>query len=105
MERIPDSRYATLQDMDEAGVDLRLWCYACARGARIDTIIWEEFVRESRSIALADVQRRARCRACRSGRDVLLLPATRPELPPTTGARIWEAFFHRQRALAKRRAK
>ncbi|WP_226998640.1 hypothetical protein [Tardibacter chloracetimidivorans] len=69
----------TIKDLDDAGHDLRLWCYACEREGMIDSIIWEAFVAKGWPIELDQARRRFKCKKCRSSRDVLLVAATRPK--------------------------
>lgn len=95
-------RYATLKELDEAGVDVRLWCFACGRGAEIDAIIWWKFRDRGWPMELELAARRFTCSSCRSSADVLIVPATRPKRPPATAADLVAAFFHQQRSLAKK---
>ena len=32
-------KYETLRDLDEADLDLRVWCYACARAVVLPTAL------------------------------------------------------------------
>lgn len=95
-------RYATLKEMDEAGVDVRAWCFACGRGARIDAIIWWLFRDRGWPMELDQARRRFTCSGCGSSADVLLVPATRPPRPPASAADVVAAYFHHQRSLAKK---
>lgn len=92
----------TIRTIDEAGQDLRLWCYRCARGGRIAAIVWQLFAERGWDDALPIAATRFRCTEC-GERDVLILPATRPPMI-LAGAteQLVAAYFHKSRALAKK---
>lgn len=97
-------RFATIQDIDRAGHDLRVWCFACARGDRIDPIVWQLFADRGWAMDLPAGSVRFRCKCCRSSADVLIVPASRPHRDLSTApADIVVAFFHAMRAQAKER--
>jgi hypothetical protein len=56
----------TLQELDEAGLDLRAWCYACMRAETIDPAN----VRANPTSTIAKLATRLRCRHCGSKADV-----------------------------------
>lgn len=89
-----------MRDIDEAGHDLRVWCYGCSVGREVDGQIWFAFQERGWSIDLEEARSRFRCRRCRTSAHVLLVPATRPE------QLLWEAsvvkFFHHSRSQAKK---
>lgn len=91
----------TLRDLDEAGKDVRAWCFDCARGTRIDTLIWELFVERHWPMGLDAAARQFRCQQCRSSLHVGLFPATRPYHSPMTGADVAAAIFFGARKAAK----
>ncbi|WP_047170177.1 hypothetical protein [Rhizorhabdus histidinilytica] len=95
-------RYATLRDLDEAGLDIRVWCYGCARHADIWSGLWAEFERKGWSTELGDLPARFRCTRNRhdgTRHDVLIIPTKRP--PPRPWAEEVAAFFHGSRAARK----
>ncbi|NMN07525.1 MULTISPECIES: hypothetical protein [unclassified Novosphingobium] len=96
------ARYRTIKDIDRAGLDLRLWCYACQHTAVLDGIIWSTF--EDRGFPLEIDQARAhfRCRRCRS-KDVLLIPARATGFRPKGPENIAAAWFFARRSAAKKR--
>lgn len=94
-------RYATLKDIDDAGHDIRLWCFACGRGARMDSNIWMVFEQRGRAIDLNAATARFPCTRCRSAANVLILPATRPHRT-TTPADLIAGYFHAMRSAAKK---
>lgn len=95
--------FETLKEMDSAGVDVRLWCFRCARGERMDSNIWMVFEDRGWPTDLPSAGSRFRCRKCKKKDQILLVPATRPPQPPITWARLVEQYFHSQRALSKKR--
>jgi hypothetical protein len=68
-------RYRTLKEIDRAGFDVRLHCYACNRTETIDGTIYLHFEDRGLSLKLDAVQPYFPCRRC-GGRDALILPAT-----------------------------
>lgn len=94
-------RYATLKDIDDAGHDIRLWCFACGRGVRMDSNIWMVLQQRGQAIALDAATPRFRCTGCRSAASVLILPATRPP-SSTTPADLIAGYFHAMRAAGKK---
>lgn len=97
-------RYTTLDQIDRAGHDLRLWCYACARGATIDAIIWQRFAERGLPLMLDQARRHFPCRRC-GARDCLIVPATRPPMIGDPLKNLIAAFFHGQRSAAKKAAR
>ncbi|PZQ20578.1 MAG: hypothetical protein DI569_15095 [Sphingopyxis macrogoltabida] len=91
----------TLKDLDDAGKDVRAWCFDCARGDRIDAIIWKLFADRGWPMGLADAAPRFRCRQCGSAAAVHLYPATRPYLPPMTATDMAALIFFGARKAAK----
>jgi hypothetical protein len=91
----------TLRAIDEAGQDLRLWCFRCGRGARVDAIIWRLFEARDWAQVLPMAARRFRCTGCGSSDQVALYPARRPNRAPASGASVIAGYFHRCRAAAK----
>ncbi|MGQ3289021.1 hypothetical protein [Sphingopyxis sp.] len=91
----------TLKDLDDAGKDVRAWCFECARGERVDTNIWELFARRHWPMGLDAAARQFRCTECGSSEHVRLYPATRPYQPPMTGTDMVAAIFFGVRAAAK----
>lgn len=86
-------------DIVEKTQRVRVWCFRCARGAELDdaTLI------RAQALSLDELATRCRCSQCRQSDQVLALPASWPTEP----ARSWEqevaAFFHSERAKAKKR--
>lgn len=95
-------RYRTLKEIDEAGHDLRLWCYHCQRAGHVDAIIWMKFEQRGLSSAIADATPRFPCRQC-GARDCLILPATRPGRIGDPGANLIAGWFHRMRGESRRK--
>lgn len=90
----------TVLDLDEAWYDLRVWCFACARGGEVHSGIWRQFEERGWSIDLVEARRRFRCNGCGSSADVVLLPTRRPPAPEVrvrTWAQEVEAFFFANR--------
>ncbi|MES2494659.1 MAG: hypothetical protein V4618_00965 [Pseudomonadota bacterium] len=88
-------RYETLRDLDEAELDLRVWCYGCARHADIWSGHWADFERKGWSIRLDELPPRFRCKRNRhdgTRHDVLLIPTKRP--PPISWERQVAGAFH-----------
>lgn len=98
----PGRRFRTIREIDEAGFDLRLWCYHCQRAARIDAIIWMHFDLRGLSDALDDARAKFPCRTC-GARDCLIVTATRPRLIGDDATAVVTGFFHRNRSAAKKR--
>lgn len=96
-------RYASLKDIDDAGHDIRLWCFACGRTATKDSIIWMVFEERGWPIALDAAAAKFPCKACRSAEHVRILPATRPWRRPTSPIELVAAYFHEMRSAAKKR--
>lgn len=95
-------RFATIRDIDRAGFDLRLWCYACQRDAVIDGIVWLDFEERGLPLDIAGARRHFRCSRC-GARECLIVP-TRARGPRPTDARsIGAALFFAARAAAKRK--
>ena len=91
----------TLRDLDEAGKDVRAWCFECARGERVDTMIWAKFAERHWPMELDAAARQFRCSRCSSSEHVGLFPATRPEYPPMTANDFAAALFFGAKAAAK----
>lgn len=89
-------RFETLRQIDEAGFNVRLWCFRCARGDELDAIVWVHFVERGWAIDLAGAQRRFPCKVCRRSDAVAILTARRPREPVTWAAEV-ERFFHASR--------
>jgi hypothetical protein len=96
-------RFETLRDLDEAGLDVRIWCYGCGRAVDVWSGIWADWERVGRSIRIEDARTIFRCsrdNGMEPSHDVLIVAATRP--PP----RLWEqevaGFFHASRKERKR---
>lgn len=95
-------RFRTLKDIDQAGLNLRLWCFACARGGMVDPIIWMRFEERGLPLDLEAVQRHFPCRGC-GARDALILPATRPPSIGEPMANLIAGWFHGMRSAGKKR--
>lgn len=91
----------TLKDLDDAGLDIRVWCYSCQRTERIDSIIWEDFVAKGWAVEIEEARKRFKCKKCRTSKNVLLVAAKRPKQKPMTTAQVVEAIFfhHRSKRL------
>lgn len=92
----------TLQELDTAGRDVRAWCFACARGERVDTIVWQRFAARGWAMGIGAASSRFTCSGCESAAQVGLFPIGRPPLRPNEGALLVEAFFHGMRSIRKR---
>ncbi len=92
----------TLKELDESGHDIRAWCFDCARGAVIDSIMWQRFEARGWPMELELAAARFPCRKCRSSEHVRLFPASRPQTPHNAPALLVEAFFHGMRSIGKR---
>lgn len=92
----------TLQDLDAAGRDVRAWCFACARGDRVDTIVWQRFAARGWPMAIGVAATRFTCGGCGSSTQVGLFPIGRPPARANEGALLVEAFFHGMRSMRKR---
>ena len=96
-------RFATLRQFDDAGYDLRLWCFRCARGSVVDAIVWVYFAERGWPVDVDAARRRFPCRECRRFDQVAILPARRP--PATPAPATWalevERFFHTSRQRRK----
>ena len=95
-------RFGTPKEIDEAGFDVRLWCFTCARGAVIDGIIWARFEDRGLPLELEAAAARFPCAICRSADQVLILPATAISRRNVTGTDFVAAFFHGMRGKAKK---
>lgn len=91
----------SLKDLDDAGKDVRAWCFECARGERVDTIIWQLFARRHWPMGLDAAAHQFRCTECGSSEHVRLYPATRPYQSPMTGADLAAAIYFGARKAAK----
>lgn len=95
-------RYESLRDLDDAELDLRVWCYGCARHIDVWSGYWADWERKGWSIRLEDLPARFRCTQNRyDGTDhrVLLLPTRRP--PPKSWEQEVAGFFHAYRIVRK----
>ncbi len=92
--------------LDEAGQDLRVWCFRCARGERIDAIIWQRFDAKGWDHSLPAAAARFRCKICGHLDEVLIVPATRPVRELGSGRyeteQLVAAVFHHYRSQRKR---
>jgi hypothetical protein len=95
-------RLCTLQDIDSAGFDVRLWCFTCARGSTIDAIIWMRFAERGLALDLGAVQPFFPCRSC-GGREALIVPCTRPSRAGEPCAELVAGWFHAMRSANKKR--
>lgn len=92
----------TLQDIDFAGYDVRIWCYRCARGSVLDGSIWEGFLARGWAIDLRAAAARFRCSECGRADEILIVPTRRIAAPPRDWAGEVVAYFHATRARRKR---
>lgn len=93
----------TLKELDDRHQDVRAWCFSCARGAVIDSIMWQRFATRGWAQDLASAAARFTCSACRSADHVALYPARRPPPPPNAPSLLVERFFFDVRGLRKKR--
>ena len=93
-------RPTTLKEIDQAGHDLRLWCYACQRAGHIDAIIWERFAARGLPLAIDAARPYFPCQQC-GARDCLILPATRPPSLGNPLPNLIAGYFHTLRSSAK----
>lgn len=91
----------TLKDLDDSGKEVRAWCFACARGDLVFSIIWQLFAARRWPMDLDEAARRFRCKECGSADHVRLFPASRPDLAPMTPNDFAAALFFSARAAAK----
>lgn len=95
-------RFTTIKDMDRAGFDLRLWCYACQRDAVINGIVWMEFEDRGLPLDIEEARQHFRCSRC-GARDCLIVP-TKPRGPrPKDATGMAVTWFFANRAAARRR--
>lgn len=95
-------RYESLRDLDDAGLDLRVWCYGCARHVDVWSGYWADWERKGWSIRIEELAPRFRCtRDAGHGRphEVLLIPTRRP--PPRSWEQEVAGYFHASRAARK----
>lgn len=92
----------TMKAIDEAGHDLRVWCFRCARGSRIDGGIWPMFQERGWTLELPGCARHFSCQTCRRSDQVLVVPATRADQTPWTATRFVAAYFHGMRSARKK---
>ncbi|MGN6596093.1 hypothetical protein [Sphingopyxis terrae] len=92
----------TLKDLDDRHQDVRAWCFACARGAVIDSIMWQRFAARGWPQDLASAAARFTCNACGSAEHVALYPARRPPTPHNAASRLVERFFFDVRSSRKK---
>lgn len=95
--------HMTLKELDEAGRDVRAWCFDCQRGEIVDTIIWQRFEARGWPMTIDTAAPRFRCKECRSSAAVRLYPASRPPTPPNAASLLVEGFFFKMRSMAKQR--
>ena len=93
----------TLKELDDAGRDVRAWCFACARGSLVDTMIWQKFAERGWPMTLEQAAAHFRCEACGSAEHVGLFPIERPPAPANAASLLVEGFFHGMRGKRKRR--
>lgn len=98
------ARYCTLKEIDDAGHDIRLWCYRCLRAGHIDAIIWMRFEARGLALDLDAVRPHFPCHRC-GARDCLILPATRPPRIGDPMANLIAGYFHGLRSAHKKRAR
>lgn len=67
----------TIKDLDNAGVDLRVWCYRCQREKVIASDIWIVFLQRGWSIDMIEARPRFRCKRCEGNDQILLVGARR----------------------------
>ncbi|QNQ09269.1 hypothetical protein [Sphingomonas alpina] len=97
-------RFETLKQIDDAGHDLRLWCFKCARGSTLDAIIWVHFTERGWALDLESARARFPCRQCKSVDHVALFPARRAAAPAEKSwAHQVERAFHDARKRKKMR--
>lgn len=96
------AQFETIRDLDFSGRDIRVWCFRCARGTVVDSMVWEIFLRKGWPIELARATEHFRCRSCGMVDEVQLFPATRVPLPGRTWTDVVAAYFHHHRSLKKR---
>lgn len=96
------ARYTTLQDIDRAGLDLRIACYQCGHIARADPAwVAQRFAVRHWPLDLPFARQRLRCAECRT-RGALILPATPRPTIGNPAEQVVATFFHLSRQLAKR---
>jgi hypothetical protein len=94
----------TLRSLDAAGLDLRLWCYACERAAVVDGIIWMLFEERGWPMEIEAARPRFRCTGCNSRADVLIVVTKRPVRERAgDAAQLVASFFHTMRSASKQR--
>lgn len=93
-------RYRTLKEIDRAGFDVRLWCFACARGADLDGTIWMRFEERGLPLDLSAVQAYFPCKVC-GGREALILPRTASGCRPKDATGWAVTWFFANRAAGK----
>jgi hypothetical protein len=96
------ARFATIKEIDRAGFDLRLWCYACQHTKVLDGIIWARFEERGLALELDQVRRHFPCSRC-GARDCLIVPATSQSWRPKDAMSVAAAWFFAGRSAAKRR--
>lgn len=92
----------TLKDLDDRRQDVRAWCFRCARGAVIDTIIWQRFEARGWPQDLHSAAARFTCSSCGSADQVALYPARRPPLAHDEPERLVARYFFTVRGMRKR---
>ncbi|CAN5558140.1 hypothetical protein BH09PSE4_BH09PSE4_00070 [soil metagenome] len=97
-------RFLTLKEIDRAGFDIRLWCYECARGTKLDGTIWMHFEDRGLSLKLDDVRHYFPCTKC-GGRDALILPAKATGHRPKTPMDWAVAWFFTNRKAGRERSR
>ena len=93
----------TLKDLDDRHQDVRAWCFRCARGAVIDTIMWQRFEARGWPQDLQAAAARFTCSSCRSADQVALYPARRPPVPHDAAERLVARYFFTVRGAGKKR--
>lgn len=93
----------TIRAIDLAGEDIRVWCFECARGKRIDAIIWQLFEERGWDMETEAARGRFRCAVCRSAAHTLIVPATRPKRDISNAPTdLVAGYFHTMRSQGKR---
>ena len=93
----------TLKDLDDRHQDVRAWCFRCARGAVVDTIMWQRFEARGWPQDLQAAAARFTCSSCSSAEHVALYPATRPPTPHDAPTRLVARYFFTVRGAGKKR--
>lgn len=90
-------RFVTIKDIFDAGLDLRLWCFMCGRGAQLDSVWYMRFEERGWPMELEAARVKFPCKVCRSTAQVLIVPASRRSAPPASPGCFVEYWFHNAR--------